>query len=206
MSTSPASPASSDVVIESERRAALRQRAAARLKGEAAAKGALARAADALSVLHSLASSPQTAPAALALLHELQVHQVEVDLQTQELSETRAELESALRRQIELYDFQPVGCFTIDRHGVLHELNLVGAQMLGIARDDAFGLRLDTFFCSESALRFQAVLSGIDAHTRQAPCLLKLCPKVGQERPVQAGFSTDPAGHHVLVALMEAAG
>jgi hypothetical protein len=93
-------------------------------------------------VLHALASSPQTATDALTLLHELQVHQVELDLQAQELHESRAELESTLRRQIELYDHQPVGCFTVDSRCILHELNLTGADMLGVARDAAFGLPL----------------------------------------------------------------
>jgi hypothetical protein len=106
--------------IEPERLADLRSRAASRLTGLAATKGSTASAADALSVLHALASSPQTAADALTLLHELQVHQVELDLQAQELQESRAELESALRRQIELYDHSrwaaspsiPVSCCT----------------------------------------------------------------------------------------------
>jgi hypothetical protein len=75
---------------------------------------------------------------ALTLLHELQVHQVELDLQAQELHESRAELESTLRRQIELYDHQPVGCFAVDSRCILHELNLTGADMLGVARDEAY--------------------------------------------------------------------
>jgi molybdenum cofactor biosynthesis enzyme len=87
---------------EPARLADLRSRAAARLKGPAAAKGTAAAAADALGVLHALASSPETAADALAMLHELQVHQVELELQAQELRESRAELEAALRRQLEL--------------------------------------------------------------------------------------------------------
>jgi PAS domain-containing protein len=191
--------------IEQERLAKLRSRAASQLTGTAATKGSYARATDALTVLHALASSPETASDALTLLHELQVHQVELDLQAQELHESRAELESALRRQIELYDFQPVGCFTIDPRGVLHELNQTGADMLGIGRDDAYGLPLYAFLCAESEQRFRSAISSVDAGVRQPSCLLKLCPKNRPERTVLASIGADPAANRYLVALTNTA-
>jgi hypothetical protein len=187
-----------------ERLAALRSRAASRLTGPASTKGSTARAADALTVLHALASSPETAADALALLHELQVHQVELDLQGQEMQESRAELESALRRQIELYDFQPVGCFAVDSRCILHELNLTGADMLGVARDAAFGLPLDAFLSADSARRFRSTLAGIGASTPQASCELRLRPQVGPECQVLARIAADPAANGYLVSLMQA--
>ena len=190
--------------IEPEELAALRSRAAARLTGTAATTGAIARAADALAVLHALASCPQTATDALTLLHELQVHQVELDLQAQELHESRAELESTLRRQIELYDHQPVGCFAVDSRCILHELNLTGADMLGVARDAAFGLPLDAFLSADSARRFRSTLAGIGASTPQASCELRLRPQVGPECQVLARIAADPAANGYLVSLMQA--
>ena len=187
--------------LEAERLADLRRRAASRLTGTAATKGSTASAAEALTVLHALASSPETASDALTLLHELQVHQVELDLQAQELHESRADLESALRRQIELYDYQPVGCFTIDPRLVLHELNQTGADMLGIGREDAYGLPLDAFLCAESARRFRSAISSLDASTRRPSCVVRLCPKDGPERPVLASIGADPAANRYLVSL-----
>lgn len=189
------------LAIELERLADLRRRAASRLTGPAATKGPSTRAADALTVLHALASSPDTAPDALTLLHELQVHQVEIDLQAQEMQESRAELEAALRRQVEVYDHLPVGCFTIDARWVLHEMNQTGADMLGLPRDDAYGLPLDAFFCSESARRFRSAVSALGSHARGPSCRLTLCPKRGPERPVLAGIGADLAAHHFLVSL-----
>jgi PAS domain-containing protein len=190
--------------IEPERSVDLRSRAASRLTGPAATKGSTAIAADALTVLHTLASSPETASDALTLLHELQVHQVELDLQTQELRESRAELESALRRQIELYDYQPVGCFTVNPKLVLHELNRTGADMLGIGRDDAFGLPLDAFFSTESARRFRLAISRLDTSMGRPSCFLRLCPKDGPERSVLASIGADPTANRYLVSLMNA--
>ncbi len=189
--------------LDWERSADLRRRAAAKLTGAAAAKGTPARAADALSVLHALASSPQTAADALTLLHEMQVLQVELDLQAQELQESRAELESALRRQIELYDHQPVGAFTIDPKGVLHELNHTGAAMLGIGREEAYGVPLDSFFCTDSARRFRTAVAGLDAGTQPSSCVLRLRPHGGPERSVLARIGADPAAHRYLVSLMD---
>jgi PAS domain-containing protein len=190
--------------IELERLADLRKRAASRLAGPAASLGSTARAADALGVLHALASSPETASDALTLLHELQVHQVELDLQAQELRDSRAELETALRRQIELYDHMPVGCFTIDLRMALHELNQTGLAMLGITRDEAYGLPLDAFFCAESARRFRSAMSGLEAGTRPSSLLIKLCPRNGPERQVLASIVADPAALRYLVSLTDA--
>lgn len=189
--------------IDPERLAALRGRAASRLTGAAATKGTASSACDALSVLYSLASSPATAPDALALLHELQVHQVELDLQAQELRESRAELEAALRRQIELYECQPVGCLTLDARLVVHGLNQTGARMLGIARDDAYGLSLDAFLGAESARRLRSALSRGDAGARRASCRLTLCPMDAAERPVLASIAADATPGRYLVTLTE---
>ncbi|HSI56806.1 MAG TPA: PAS domain-containing protein [Ideonella sp.] len=191
----------SDRAIEPAHLADLRNRAASRLTGGASTKGAIARATDALSVLHALASSPETASDALALLHELQVHQVELDLQAEELRESRAEVESALRRQTELYDFQPVACFTVDSRLAMHELNPAGAGMLGIKRDDAYGLGLDHFLAAESRRRLKELVSSTAGGEQQASCLLSLCPRDGPERPVRADIGADPAAPRYFVVL-----
>jgi PAS domain-containing protein len=193
-----------DHAIKPERLADLRSRAATRLAGPGARQAA--GAADALTVLHALASSPATAPDALALLHELQVHQVELELQAQELHESRVELESALRRQIELYDFQPVGCFTVDANLVLQELNLTGARMLGIERDDAYGMGLHTFFCADSRHQLRALLAGVEPRQARPACVLNLGSDEGPRQSVLASVGADPAANRFFVSLAIAGG
>ena len=68
------------------------------------------------------------------LLHELEVHQIELEMQNAELRSAREELELSRNRYAELYDFAPVGYFTIDAGGLIREVNLAGAQLLGIER------------------------------------------------------------------------
>jgi formate hydrogenlyase transcriptional activator len=77
---------------------------------------------------------PRTESDMRRLLHELQVHQVELEMQNEELLRTREELEISRNRYAELYDFAPVGYFTFDVHGLIREVNLSGAQLLGIER------------------------------------------------------------------------
>ena len=183
----------------------LRFRAASRLAGVDGAQGGAAWATHALAVLHALASSPDTAADALALLHELQVHQVEVDLQAEELRASRGELEAALRRQIELYDFQPVGCFSLDDHLMIREANLMGARMLGVERDEACGLAIDTFFTASSLRALRDLIAG--ARERgHASGTLKWRHASGLEQAVRMEAALILPGGARLVALMRIEG
>ena len=156
---------------------------------------------DALSALHTLASSPKTAGDALALLHELQVHQVELDLQAEELRESRAELESALRHQIELYDLQPVGCFTIDVCLVVHELNQAAARMLGIEREEADGVSLDNYLSLDSQRMLKERVSSVVGAEQSVSCLLNFRPTNEPARFVRSDIRAQPGTRHCFVVL-----
>lgn len=196
--------------LEPERLADLRRGAVRLLAGRAGQGAPPYQATEALSVLHALASSQSTAPDALTLLHELQVYQVELELQAQELRESRGELEAALRRQIELYEHQPAGCFSVNDRLQMLELNQTGADLLGISRHDSLGLPLDAFFCADSARRFRAALAEsattatAGAAVRPA-CPVLLLPRAGPPVQALAGIGDDPSGSGYLVNLMPAA-
>lgn len=70
----------------------------------------------------------------LKLNHELEVHQIELELQNDELSRAREQAEAVSEKFIELYDFAPSGYFTLSSEGRIIELNLAGSQMLGKER------------------------------------------------------------------------
>jgi PAS domain S-box-containing protein len=65
------------------------------------------------------------------LVHELRTHQIELEMQNEELQRTRAELESSGAKYANLYDLSPEGYFTFDKSGLIKDVNLVGAGMLG---------------------------------------------------------------------------
>jgi PAS domain-containing protein len=146
---------------------------------------------------------PQGEFDALRLLHELQVHQVELELQAEELRNARLELEAALARQHQLYDFAPVGCFAVDRLMVMHELNMTGATLLGQERDALLGRKLDAFLVPHSARALAAMIGRLDSGSRAEAGALELVDPAGMPHVVQAGVNADPAGGRFFVALMD---
>jgi PAS domain S-box-containing protein len=79
------------------------------------------------------AAAPPTA-APDPTLHELRVHQLELELQNEELRRAQAELEALRARYFELYDQAPVGYCTVNEKGLIQEANLTAASLLGVAR------------------------------------------------------------------------
>jgi PAS domain-containing protein len=195
-----------DQRLEFEKLADLRGLAAARLSVPGRPNRAAMSPAAALGVLHGLASSPATAADALALLHELQVHQVELELQAEELRNARLELEAALARQHQLYDFAPVGCFAVDRQMVMHELNVTGATLLGQERNALLGRKLDAFLVPHSARALGTMIGRLESGSRGEAGALELADPVGAPHVVQAGVNADPAGGRFFVALMDLRG
>lgn len=70
------------------------------------------------------------------MAHELAVHQVELEIQNEELRRARLAVEETRDRYIDLFDFAPIGYFTLDEHNRIVEANLSASQMLGVERQD----------------------------------------------------------------------
>ncbi len=85
------------------------------------------------------------------LIHELQVHQVELEMQNEEMRGAQAELEESRGRFKELYDFAPVGYVTLDTFGLIVEANLTAATLLNVTRAALIGKYLQSFMDRESA-------------------------------------------------------
>jgi PAS domain-containing protein len=82
---------------------------------------------------------PETEADARRLLHELEVHQIELEMQNTELRIARDEAEVLLEKYTELYDFAPVGYFTLAPNGTIRLANLTGSVMVGIERSKLIG-------------------------------------------------------------------
>ena len=192
--------------IETQSQPDLRMRALQRLTGKTDSGDLRRNASAAFRVLHDLASSPSTGAAALALLHELQVYQVELDLQEEELRRSRTELEATLFRQVQLYDFAPVGFVTVDRSTALRELNLTAASMLGAGRERLLGRSLDAFLAPQSARALHVMLAGVSDGASTKVDELELLPRRAAPWRVRACANRDPGGEHFLIAFVDVAG
>lgn len=192
----------SDTTAHIRKQSELRVKAVSRLKGTHETTVTPSSAPAAYDVLHKLATSPATAVDALALLHELQVHQVELELQAEQMWESYAHLEAALQRQRQLYESAPIGYFTVDRDTSLIELNAAGSQLLGSTREALFERRLDSFLLPDSARKMQALLRDVAAGQQVGTCDLQLTTRDGEAKTVHACVNADPDGNHFLVAFM----
>jgi PAS domain S-box-containing protein len=97
------------------------------------------------------------------LLHDLHVHQLELEMQNEELRAARIALEEARDRFIDLYDYAPVGYVTLNREGLISEINLTGSTLLGVDRASLINRRFATLVaaqdCDHWYLAFIDILS-----------------------------------------------
>jgi two-component system sensor histidine kinase/response regulator len=120
------------------------------------------------------ADSAPTTQEMQKLLHELQVHQIELDLQNQELRAAQAAVEAGLARYTELYDFAPVGYLTLDRQGVISQLNLAAAALLGAERAALCGRRFGLFLDEGDRRAFADLLGRVWASTVPQVCEVRV--------------------------------
>ena len=97
---------------------------------------------------HVPASDAPTRPAE-DLLYELQVHQIELEIQNEALRQAKTDLEDARDRYIDLYDFAPVGYLTLTPEGMISEINLTGATLLGMEHNNLLHRHFSTFIVPE---------------------------------------------------------
>ena len=79
------------------------------------------------------------------IIHELQVHQIELELQNEELKKAHLALEKSRDEYINLYDFAPIGYFTLSKEALISQVNLTGAEFLGITRMKLINTRFRRF-------------------------------------------------------------
>jgi signal transduction histidine kinase/ActR/RegA family two-component response regulator len=93
------------------------------------------------------------------LVHELEVHQLELELQNRALRDAQGSLEESRARYAELYDYAPIGHLTLDRSGIVRELNLTAASLLEKERRFLIGRPLRPLLAAQSR-------RALDAHLR----------------------------------------
>ena len=183
--------------------AQLRQKAEVSIRGgnAPATQGWTAGAAS-LTLLHRLAGDPATASDALKLLHELQVHQVELDLQHEHMNEERQVLEQSMHRLGEMYVFAPVAYFMVDSAGQIVEGNDVGARMLGLARDDLDSLSIMRLVAPDSRAALLALLAQVHNSGQRHRCRFQALD-TDKLRWLEVIASSSPDGQHCLVVIVD---
>jgi PAS domain S-box-containing protein len=146
----------------------LRRRAQARLKTQPAA-----------------ASAPRTEADTRRLFHELQVHQIELEMQNAELARAQTEAQAMAEKLSDLYDFAPVGYFTFAEQGLILGVNLTGAACLGVERGRLLNRRFQLWVSPGSRLTFEAFLKRTFRSRTTQTCEVELLRNANTPIPVQ---------------------
>jgi len=160
--------------------------------------------ADALELLHRLASNPDSAGEAVKLLHELRTHQVELDLQLGQLEANEQELGQERDRYKALFDFAPVGYFAVGLDGGVIETNLAGAELLGAARDSLVGRTFASFLAPESRPVLADLLKELATRRAHPSCEVRCAGGGGGLRPFQVAAALSASGDTVLMVVSPA--
>jgi PAS domain S-box-containing protein len=114
---------------------------------------------------------------ALKLIHELEVHQIELELQqfelqmqNEELQIAKAALVKSNEKYVELYDFAPTGYFTLSKEGIVKQVNLSGAKMLGRERSRLIESKFGFFVSNETKKIFNESLAKVFISFEEGVC------------------------------------
>ena len=110
----------------------------------------------------------------MELVHELEVHQVELELQNEELLMSKSATRDAIEKYTELYDFAPSGYFTLTKEGEIIELNLHGANMLGKERRNLKNSQFGFFVSNQTRLIFNKFLENVFHSNTERNCVVSL--------------------------------
>lgn len=108
------------------------------------------------------------------LLHEIQVHQIELEMQNEELRTAYQTAETALKKYTMLYDLAPMGYFTLSNDGQICDLNFTGADMLGDKRYKLVNSNFKLFISEDSRTVFNDFFRKVYTSHAKESCELSL--------------------------------
>ncbi len=137
------------------------------------------------------------------LVHELEVHQIELEIQNEELRQARDELETLLEKYTDIYDFAPVGYFILDSDGAISSANLAGASLLGIERSRLIGRNFKLFVLDENRADFADFLDKVFTSRNEEACETTLLRWGITQLTVQIEAHADNTGQQCRIAVID---
>jgi PAS domain S-box-containing protein len=137
------------------------------------------RAEDALSTKKTGEPSIMPEKDVRALVHELQVHQIELEMQNEELKRANAEVEETRNRYVDLYELAPNGYLTLAENGTVLEANLTVAVQLGIERSGLIKRPFQGYIVPADRDKFRSHLNEVVTSEKRQSCEIGLMTKSG---------------------------
>ena len=142
--------------------------------------------------------------AARQVVHELHVHQIELEMQNEELRESQAALDEVRARYFDLYDLAPVGYCTVSEHGLIVQSNLTAANLLGTTRSTLVKQALSRFIHRDDEDSYYLLRQRLVASGAPQSCELRMMKNDGTQLWVQlaATVAQDAQGAFELRAML----
>ncbi len=140
---------------------------------------------------------------ALRLLHELQVHHIELEIQNEELLQTRAEAEAALDRYTDLYDYAPAGYLTLDRNKTITNLNFLAADLMEKERSQLIGRSFGIFVVEENRHIFNKFVEQAFAGRTNVSCEVLLHHEGSSSRAVRISAVASSTGQDCRMIMVD---
>ncbi|MEI6888190.1 MAG: PAS domain S-box protein, partial [Bacteroidota bacterium] len=137
------------------------------------------------------------------LTHELEVHQIELEMQNNELLAARIAAESAAEKYLELYDFAPTGYLSLSNLGKITEINQYGAQMLGKERLFLQGAKFGLFVSANTKPIFNQFFDKVFNGKLKESCEIIMVSKANQPITVQLTGIVTEKGDQCLVNMVD---
>jgi C4-dicarboxylate-specific signal transduction histidine kinase len=146
---------------------------------------------------------PRTDEEMLLFHHELEIHQIELEMQNAQLRQSMDEVETLLEKYTDLYDFAPVGYFTLDRNEIIRAVNFTGASLLEIERSRLIGARFGQFVVQEARPAFSAFLGKLFESRDKETCEVVLKKEGMRRLHVQIEALACMSGDECRIAVID---
>jgi len=133
-------------------------------------------------------NSERTDVDTLKLIHELEVHQIELEMQNNELNIAKIAAQDAAEKYTNLYDFAPTGYFTLSKETRISELNHAGAKMLGKERSYFKNKKFGLFVSEESRPEYNQFIENIFSSNQKESCEINISTN-GQSHLILSGYA-----------------
>lgn len=139
----------------------------------------------------------------LKLIHELQVHQIELEMQNTELQTATEKTKLAEEKYRELYDFAPTGYISLSKEGIITELNFSAARLLGMERESLLNSLFVLFVSEETRIPFKLFLQNLFTGKVKETCEIILAIDNNAPVYIQIEGIVHQDGNHCLLTLFD---
>ena len=111
------------------------------------------------------------------VIYELRIHQIELEMQNEELRKSQIKLEYSRNKYFDLYNFAPIGYFTLDEKGLILDVNLAGASLLDVEKLDLLNTAFIQYINPDNRNKFHHHMTKVRENEIEDTIELKLLKK-----------------------------